>query len=82
MTILHQGWLKSSGFFSKNNRAVLLPGNYFVSIGSIKSGLIHGNAAMVDGMVERMTKEMGTPVRVLATGGLATLISGGLTYPV
>ncbi|MFH2058197.1 MAG: type III pantothenate kinase [Pseudomonadota bacterium] len=46
------------------------------TISSIKSGIIHGNAAMVDGMVERMTKEMGTPVRVLATGGLAPLISG------
>lgn len=46
------------------------------TISSIKSGIIHGNAAMVDGMVERMAKEMATPVRVLATGGLATLISG------
>lgn len=46
------------------------------TIDSIKSGIIHGNAAMVDGMVERMTKEMGTSPRVLATGGLAPLISG------
>lgn len=46
------------------------------TIDSIKSGIIHGNAAMVDGMVERITKEMGTLPRVLATGGLAPLISG------
>lgn len=46
------------------------------TIDSIKSGIIHGNAAMVDGMVERITKEMGTQPRVLATGGLAPLISG------
>ncbi|MFH2093356.1 MAG: type III pantothenate kinase [Pseudomonadota bacterium] len=46
------------------------------TINSIKSGIIYGNAAMVDGMVERMTKEMDTPVRVLATGGLAPLICG------
>lgn len=46
------------------------------TIGSIKSGIIHGNAAMVDGMVERMAREMATPVKVLATGGLAPLIAG------
>ncbi len=46
------------------------------TIGSIKSGIIHGNAAMVDGMIERMTKEMETKVKVIATGGLAPLISG------
>ncbi|RLB96971.1 MAG: type III pantothenate kinase [Deltaproteobacteria bacterium] len=45
------------------------------TIESIKSGIIHGNAAMTDGMVEKMTKEMGTSPRVLATGGLAPLIS-------
>ena len=46
------------------------------TIESIKSGIIHGNAAMVDGMVERITKEMHTTPKVLATGGLATLIAG------
>ncbi|HGY12455.1 MAG TPA: type III pantothenate kinase, partial [Desulfobacterales bacterium] len=45
------------------------------TIESIKSGIIHGNAAMTDGMVEKMTKEMGTSPRILATGGLAPLIS-------
>lgn len=45
------------------------------TINSIKSGLIHGNAAMVDGMVDRMKKEMGTDPLVLATGGLAVLIA-------
>lgn len=43
---------------------------------SIRSGIIHGNAAMVDGMVERIQKEMSDPAKVIATGGLATLISG------
>ena len=46
------------------------------TIESIKSGIIYGNAAMVDGMVERMAEEIDTPPRVLATGGLAPLISG------
>ncbi|MBF0201845.1 MAG: type III pantothenate kinase [Desulfamplus sp.] len=46
------------------------------TIDSIKSGLMHGNAAMVDGMVARMKKEMSTDPRVIATGGLAPLIAG------
>jgi type III pantothenate kinase len=46
------------------------------TIESIKSGIIHGNAAMVDGMVKRITKEMHTTPKVLATGGLAKLIAG------
>ncbi|MBT3388599.1 MAG: type III pantothenate kinase [Desulfobacula sp.] len=45
------------------------------TINSIKSGLIYGNAAMVDGMIERMSKEMNTGPKILATGGLASLIS-------
>jgi len=46
------------------------------TIESIKAGIIYGNAAMVDGMVERITEEMGSSPRILATGGLAPLISG------
>ncbi len=46
------------------------------TIESIKSGIIYGNAAMVDGMVERMAKEMETKPKILATGGLAPLIAG------
>lgn len=46
------------------------------TIGSMQSGIIHGNAAMVDGMVERMRKELPHPLKVIATGGLAPLIAG------
>jgi type III pantothenate kinase len=46
------------------------------TLDSIKSGIIYGNAAMVDGMVERMTDEMAASPRILATGGLAPLIAG------
>ncbi|MCK5686553.1 type III pantothenate kinase [bacterium] len=45
------------------------------TIESIKSGIIHGNAAMVDGMVARMIKEMDSTPKIIATGGLAPLIS-------
>ena len=45
------------------------------TIESIKSGIIYGNAAMVDGMVARMAKEMAAEPRIIATGGLAPLIA-------
>ncbi len=46
------------------------------TIESIKSGIIYGNAAMVDGMVARMKTEMGAEAKIIATGGLAPLIAG------
>lgn len=42
---------------------------------SIKSGIIYGYAGLVDGIVSRMKIEMGTSPKVIATGGLAELIS-------
>jgi type III pantothenate kinase len=45
------------------------------TIESIKSGIIYGNAAMVDGMVDRMKQEMKTTPMIIATGGLAPLIA-------
>ncbi|HMG37190.1 MAG TPA: type III pantothenate kinase [Blastocatellia bacterium] len=44
---------------------------------SIQSGLYHGNIALVDGVLERMIQELGGGTRVVATGGLAPLISRG-----
>src|SRR3954453_593940 len=41
---------------------------------AIQSGAIHGSPAMVDGVVERLLAELGYPCRVIATGGLASLI--------
>ena len=46
------------------------------TIESMQSGIIYGNAAMVDGMVARMAQEMETRPKVIATGGLASLIAG------
>lgn len=43
--------------------------------GSIKSGIIFGYAGLVDGIVERMKKQMDTDPLVLATGGLAPLMA-------
>ena len=42
---------------------------------SLKSGIIYGFAGMVDGLVRRMKAEMGTHPKIVATGGLASLIS-------
>lgn len=41
---------------------------------SVQSGIVFGTAALVDGLVERVTKEMGGDARVLATGGLAPVV--------
>ncbi len=46
------------------------------TIESIQSGIIYGNAAMVDGMVARIKQEMGAEPKIIATGGLAPLIAG------
>jgi type III pantothenate kinase len=43
------------------------------TVESVQSGLVFGYAAMVDGMVERISKELGTPT-VVATGGLAATV--------
>lgn len=46
------------------------------TINSIKSGIIYGYAGLVDGIVRRFTDEMGKKTKVIATGGLAPLMSG------
>jgi len=43
--------------------------------GSIKSGIIYGYAGLVDGIVRRMSIEMEASPKVVATGGLASLMS-------
>jgi type III pantothenate kinase len=42
---------------------------------SLKAGIIYGYAGLVDGIVSRMKVEMGTDPKIVATGGLASLIS-------
>jgi len=45
------------------------------TVESIQSGLIHGYAGLVDGVVEKIKTEMKTEPRVIATGGVANLIA-------
>jgi type III pantothenate kinase len=46
------------------------------TIQSIQSGLFFGYVGLVDGIVNRMKKEVRSNPKVIATGGLAELISG------
>ena len=39
------------------------------------SGAVFGSAAMIDGMVERMERELGVRCRIIATGGLAYCVT-------
>lgn len=40
----------------------------------MKSGIVLGNAACIDGMIERMEEELGYSTTVVATGGLAHVV--------
>ena len=41
------------------------------TVDCMKSGVVYGAAAMIDGMVERMEAELGEPAVVVATGGIS-----------
>ena len=45
------------------------------TIDCMRSGIMMGNAAMLDGMVERMEEELGQKCTVIATGGIAKFIT-------
>ncbi len=45
------------------------------TISAMQAGIIYGYAGLVDGIVERMKKEFSTEAKVVATGGLAELVS-------
>ncbi len=44
------------------------------TVAGMQSGLIYGNASLVDGMILRVQEELGKPVTAVATGGLAKFI--------
>jgi type III pantothenate kinase len=45
------------------------------TVASLQSGLVYGYVGLVDGICARMADELGYPVKVIATGGLAPLIA-------
>lgn len=45
------------------------------SIDAMLSGTVRGHACMVDGMLEACEKELGVPVKVIATGGYSDIVA-------
>jgi len=50
------------------------------TVGSMQSGLYYGYLGLVDGVLERLLDELGKSTKVIATGGLASLIGAGSKY--
>jgi type III pantothenate kinase len=50
------------------------------TVGSLESGLYYGYLGLVDGVLDRLLEEMGRSAKVIATGGLASLIGSGSRY--
>ena len=50
------------------------------TVGSMQSGLYYGYLGLVDGIIELLLAEMGKDTKVVATGGLASLIGTGSKY--
>lgn len=42
---------------------------------AIRSGIVYGHAAMIDGLLDRVEEELGEKVKVIATGGLAARVT-------
>lgn len=45
------------------------------TIASMNAGIVYGYAGLVEGIITRMKREIGTELKVVATGGLAALIA-------
>ncbi len=50
------------------------------TVNSLQSGLYYGYLGLIDGILERLMAELGGDVKVVATGGLASLMGGGSKY--
>ena len=46
------------------------------TVPSMQAGVMFGTVDAVEGIIARIRRELGTPARVIATGGLASLIAG------
>ncbi len=45
------------------------------TVDSIRSGILHGHAAMLDGLVARVEEELGHAVKIIVTGGMAAAVA-------
>ncbi|MBR2370722.1 MAG: type III pantothenate kinase [Clostridia bacterium] len=50
------------------------------TVDCMKSGVVFGNAALIDGMIDRINSEMNCKLPVIATGGLAQIIIPHCTH--
>ena len=50
------------------------------TVEAMQSGLYHGYAGLVDGILRKMIEELGGAAKVIATGGLAPLIAKGSEF--
>jgi type III pantothenate kinase len=50
------------------------------TVGALQSGLYYGYVGLVDGILERLQKELGDAAKVVATGGYAPMIAGGSRF--
>jgi type III pantothenate kinase len=50
------------------------------TVGSLQSGLYYGYLGLVDGILELLLKELGAQTKVIATGGLGSMIGSGSKY--
>lgn len=50
------------------------------TVDNLQVGLFYGHIGLVDGILDRMTGELGPDVKCVATGGLARLIAGESKY--
>ena len=46
------------------------------TVGAMQSGVFWGYVALIDGLIERIKREYGRPMTVVATGGVASLFEG------
>ncbi len=53
-----------------------IPGNVIGknTIDCMRAGIMYGSAAMIDGIIDRMEKELGMKASIVATGGLAPAV--------
>lgn len=45
------------------------------TIECMRNGIMYGNAAMLDGLIDRMQAEIGSPATIISTGGMARFIT-------
>ena len=45
------------------------------TVDCMRSGIMYGTAAMMDGMIDRMERELGQPCKIIATGGLSSVVA-------